>query len=70
MKRIVLALSLVALLAPKEFAVSFRFCHVLLASGSAALPDSLSFSPVYLPPSTTVLPMPLAVSSMPSPTLP
>src|ERR671918_321467 len=55
---------------PTEFAVSFTFRQVLLASGSAALPDSLSFSPVYLAPSTTVLPIPLAVSSTPSPTLP
>ena len=47
-----------------------KLLQALLASGSAALPDSLNFSPVYFAPSATVLPMPLAVSSTPVPTWP
>lgn len=57
-------------LEPNDVAPSFTFWPVDFASGSAALPASLSFSPVNLAPSTTVLPMPFAVSSTPWPTLP
>src|SRR5882724_5888707 len=49
---------------------SLRCAQALLAGGFAAWPDSLSFSPLNLAPSTTVWPMPLAVSSTPVPSLP
>lgn len=39
---------------PKATAPSFVLSQALFACGSAAWPDSFSFSPVYLPPSTTV----------------
>ena len=44
--------------------------HALFAGGSAALPASFTFSPLYFAPSVTVCPTPLAVSSTPSPILP
>ena len=43
------------------------FSQALLACGSASLAAPLIFSPATLVPSTTVLPMPLAVSLIPSP---
>src|SRR5439155_1085353 len=49
---------------------SFRCPQALLAGGFAAWPDSLSFSPLNFAPSTTVWPMPFAVSSTPVPSLP
>src|SRR5437667_6770910 len=49
---------------------SFRCPQALLAGGFAAWPDSLSFSPPNFAPSTTVWPMPFAVSSTPVPSLP
>src|SRR5258705_957432 len=55
---------------PNEEAPAFTCCQELLAGGSAALPASLNFSPVYLAPSSTVLPTPLACSSTPLPTSP
>ena len=50
---------------PNADAPSFTLRPALLAPGSAARPASSNFRPVYLAPSTTVLPMPLAVSSTP-----
>src|SRR4030095_8406767 len=55
---------------PNPTAPSRVLSHAVFAVGSAALPASVSFSPLYFAPSETVLPMPLAVSSTPSPTLP
>src|SRR3989454_285934 len=55
---------------PNETAPSLMCSQVVLAFGSAALPASFSLSPVNLAPSTTVLPIPLAVSSTPWPILP
>jgi hypothetical protein len=52
-------------LVPKEVAPSLVFSQAVFAGGSAALPASLNFSPVSLAPSTTVLPIPLTVSSTP-----
>src|SRR5256885_9801051 len=49
---------------------SLRCPQALLAGGFAAWPDSLSFSPLNFAPSTTVWPMPFAVSSTPVPSLP
>src|SRR5262249_51803816 len=51
---------------PNATAPARVFSHADLAFGSAAWPDSFSFSPLYLAPSATVWPTPFAVSLVPS----